>query len=174
MHRTIEIPGRKPWLTRPILFLAIVIVAILFGSTTALSWYVDALWFGSLGYLDIFWKSWGLQWSAFAAFFLATFLILYGWFLALWQMHQPDLPYDRTVFLGRRQLTLPLRRTLRRLGFVAALSVAAISGAAMMTEWPAFALFWNASRAGRARPGSGLCKAAGLLPLHPARLAAHL
>jgi hypothetical protein len=29
--------------------------------------------------------------AMFAASFAATFLILYGWFLALWQMHQADL-----------------------------------------------------------------------------------
>ena len=52
---------------------------------------------------DVFWKSLGLEWSVFAAFFAATFLILYGWFLALWQMHQSDLPHDRAIFIGRQQ-----------------------------------------------------------------------
>lgn len=146
MHQTIEIPGRKWRLNWPILFVAAVIVAVLLGSGTALSYYVDALWFGSLGYRDVFWKSWGLQWSVFAAFFAATFLILYGWFLILWQMHEPDLPHDRAIFIGRQQLILPLRRTLRYLGIAAPLGIAAIAGVSMMAEWPKFALFWNAPR----------------------------
>jgi uncharacterized protein len=56
----LKFPGRKWHLNRPILILAVVIVAVLLGSGTALSYYVDALWFGSLGYRDVFWKSWGL------------------------------------------------------------------------------------------------------------------
>ena len=146
MQHTIEVPRRKSHLTRPILFLAVVILAILLGSSTALSWYVDAIWFGSLGYGSVFWKSWGLGWSVFAAFFAATFIILYGWFLVLWQMHQPDLPHDRAFFIGSQQLSLPLRRALRYLGIIVSLGIAAISGAAMMAEWPTFALFWHAPR----------------------------
>ena len=34
-------------------------------------------------------------------FFAATFILLYGWFLVLWRMHQTDLPQDRDVFLRR-------------------------------------------------------------------------
>jgi len=149
VHRTIEIPGRRRRLNRPFLFLAVVIVAILLGSSTASSYYVDALWFGSLGYREVFWKNLGLQWSVFAAFFALTFLILYGWFLALWQMHQPDLPHDRTIFFGRQQLILPLRRTLRYFGIFASLGIAAITGASMMAEWPTLALFWYAPSGAR-------------------------
>ena len=67
-----------------LLFLVLAILAVaLFSSRTALSYYVDALWFGSLGYEDVFRKTLSLQWTVFAAFSAATFLFLYGWFLAL-------------------------------------------------------------------------------------------
>jgi uncharacterized membrane protein (UPF0182 family) len=121
-----------------------VVLAAVVGSRTALSYYVDSLWFGSLGYREVFWKSWGLGWAAFAIFFAATFLILYGWFLALWQMHQPDLPQDRAFFIGRQQVSLPLRRALRYVGIVASVIIAVIAGAAMMAEWTTFALYWKA------------------------------
>jgi uncharacterized protein len=65
-------------------------------------------------------------------------------------MHEPDLPHDRAIFIGRHQLTLPLRRTLRYLGIIASLGIAAISGMSMMAEWPTFALFWYAPRGARA------------------------
>ena len=142
----IEIPGRKARPKRLILFLILVIVAAFLGNSTALSYYVDALWFGSLGYSGVFWKSLGLEWSVFGTFFAATFLILYGWFLALWQIHQPDLPHDRAIFIGRQRLSLPLRGSLRGLGIVVSLGVSAIGGVMMMAEWPTFALFWKASR----------------------------
>ncbi|HEX5236379.1 MAG TPA: UPF0182 family protein [Silvibacterium sp.] len=133
-----------------LLLIVIAIVAIFLGSSTTLSYYVDSLWFGSLGYGDLFWKTLGLQWSVFLASFAATFLILYGWFLILWRMHEPDLPQDREVFVGRQRLSLPLRRVLRVLGIVVSLGIAGISGAALMAEWPTFALFWSAPRAASA------------------------
>jgi hypothetical protein len=134
---------RRP---KGLIFLLIaVILAVLIGSSTALSWYVDSLWFGALGYGSVFWKSWGLGWCVFAVFFAATFVLLYGWFLALWRMHQQDLPHDRAFFIGRQELSLPLRRALRYLGVVVSLGVAAISGTAMMEEWPTFALYWHAA-----------------------------
>ena len=145
VERMIEIPGRKSRPNRVILsVLALALFAVFLGSSTVLSYYVDALWFNSLGYRDVFWKTQGLQWGVFAATFGATFLILYSWFLTLWQMHQSDLPDDRAIFVGRQRLSLPLRRALRLLGIVVSLGIAAISGAAMMSEWPTFALFRNA------------------------------
>jgi hypothetical protein len=129
-----------------LIFVGLAIFAVFLGSSTVLSYYVDALWFGSLGYRDVFWKTQGLQWGVFATFFGATLLLLYGWFLVLWRMHQADLPIDRAVFIGRQRLSLPLRRALRLGGIIASLVIALISGAAMMQEWPAFALFRNAPR----------------------------
>ncbi len=145
MYPILEAPGRRRRRPGRLIFIFIaIILAVLIGSSTLLSYYVDSLWFGSLGYRDVFWKSWGLGWEVFAVFFAATFLILYGWFLALWQMHQPDLPHDRAFFFGRQQLNLPLRRALRFIGVLASLGIAGIAGVAMMAEWPTFALYWNA------------------------------
>lgn len=142
----IELPGRKTR-SNPIIFIVIfAFVAILLGSNTGLSWFVNSLWFGSLGYRDVFWKSIGMQWGVFAFTFVLTFLILYGWFRALWRMHQADLPLDRAVFIGQQRLSLPLRRVLKILGLVLSLGIAFISGVALMAEWPTFALFWYAPR----------------------------
>ncbi|HEY6446195.1 MAG TPA: UPF0182 family protein [Acidobacteriaceae bacterium] len=156
MHQTIDFRTRTRRPGRLIFFVLVAAIAVvLFGSSTALSWYVDLLWFGSLGYHDVFWKSWGLGWGSFAVFFVATFLILYGWFLAFWQMHQPDLPHDRVFYIGRREVGLPLRRALRIIGLVACAAIALISGATMMEEWPTFALFRAAPTAGPGDPVFG-------------------
>jgi hypothetical protein len=144
VHPILELPGRKRRPNRLILVFIAVFLAVIVGSRTALSYYVESLWYGSLGYREVFWKSWGLGWAAFAVFFAATFLILYGWFLALWQMHQPDLPQDRAFFIGRQQVSLPLRRALRYVGIVASLVISVIAGATMMAEWTTFALYWKA------------------------------
>src|SRR5215831_4228850 len=85
---------------------------IVFGSRTALSYYVDALWFGALGYGDVFRKTLSFQWAVFALFFAATFFILYGWFLALKRAYQPDLRSGSVIFIGRQPVNLPVDRIL--------------------------------------------------------------
>ncbi|MGB6904365.1 MAG: UPF0182 family protein [Acidobacteriaceae bacterium] len=152
----IDLPRRKRR-PRRILFLLIaaLILAVFVASNTVLSYYVQILWFGSLGYAQVFWKSWGLEWSVCAVFFAATFILLYGWFLVLWRMHQTDLPQDRNFFFGGQAVNLPLRRVLRWLGLVAALVIGAISGATMMAEWPTFALYRWAPAGGAVDPVFG-------------------
>src|SRR5271169_4618301 len=133
---------------RRLFFLVLAILAIvIFSSRTALSYYVDALWFGSLGYGDVFRKTLTLQWIFFAAFFAVTFFFLYGWFLALRRAYQSDLPEDYRVVIGRQPLKLPVARILHLLGLVVSLLIAVVTGASNMMEWPTFALYWYATRA---------------------------
>jgi uncharacterized membrane protein (UPF0182 family) len=146
VHQTIDFREPKKRLNRGILFFLAGLVVILIGSSTALSYYVNALWFASLGYGPVFWKTWGLEWGVFGAFFAATFLVLYGWFLVLWRIHAPEMPQDRTVFLGRTQLRVPFRSALRGLGVILSLVISAIAGATMMAEWTTFALYWAAPK----------------------------
>src|SRR5208282_4083896 len=126
------------------LLILVVLAVIFFGARTALSYYVDVLWFGSLGYGDVFWKTLGLQWGIFAFFTAATFLILFGSFLALKQAHLPDLPSGHTIYIGGQPLKLPVEPVLRLIALGISLVIAAGTGASMMAEWPALALFWYA------------------------------
>src|SRR5215472_9938468 len=139
-------PPRRRRNRRRIFFIVLVLLVLLFGGRTALSYYVDALWFGSLGYGEVFRKSLSLQWTIFATFAAATFLFLYGSFLALKRAHFPDLPSDHTIFIGTRPVTLPVEPVLRLVALVIAFAIALITGAAMMAQWPTFALDWYASR----------------------------
>jgi uncharacterized membrane protein (UPF0182 family) len=134
-------PTRRP---RRFLLILAILAAILFGGRTVLSYYVDVLWFGSLGYGDVFWKTLGLQWGIFTAFAATTFLILYGSFLILKRAHLPDLPSGQTIFIGGQPLKLPVEPVLRLIALGLSLAVAAATGAGMMVEWPTLALFWYA------------------------------
>ena len=133
-------PGRPR--RRVIVFLIAVLAVIVFGARTALSYWVDLLWFRSLGYGEVFWKTCGLQWGVFAAFFAATFLILYGAFLALKRAHSADLPSGHTIFIAGREVNLPVEPALRLIGIVVSLFIALASGAAMQAQWPTLALYW--------------------------------
>jgi uncharacterized membrane protein (UPF0182 family) len=128
-------------------FLILAVLAVIFfGGRSALSYYVDVLWFSSLGYVDVFWKTLSLQWGIFAAFTAATFLILYGSFLALKRAHLPDFPNGHTILIGRQPVQLPVGPVLRLIALGVSLAIAAATGAAMIGEWPTLALFWYAPR----------------------------
>ncbi|MGA3195907.1 MAG: UPF0182 family protein [Terriglobales bacterium] len=124
----------------------IIAVIVLLGSRTALSYYVNRLWFESLGYGDVYLKTLSLQWTVFVAFSVATFLILYGWFLALKRAYQPDLLSGGIIYIGGQPLKLPVENILRLIVKVVALIIAAATGASMSAEWSTFALYWHAPR----------------------------
>jgi uncharacterized protein len=135
----------RPRRRRRFLLILAVLAGIVLGGRTALSYYVDVLWFGSLSYGDVFWKTLSLQWGIFAAFTAATFLILYGSFLALKRAHLPDLPSGHTIFIGGQPLKLPVEPVLHLIALGVSLVIAAATGASMMVEWPTLALFWYAA-----------------------------
>ena len=158
---------------RRLLLILAVLAVIVFGGRTALSYYVDVLWFGSLGYGDVFWKTLSLQSAVFAAFAAATFLILYGSFLALKRAHLADLPSSHTIFIGGQPVKLPVEPVLRLVALGVSLVIAAVTGAGMMAEWPTLALLLVRTAHRGWRGGSDLRQAAELLSVHPARVAAH-
>src|SRR3984893_11044079 len=149
MPESVEWPRmHAPRRHRRFFFLILAALAVIvLGGRAALSYYVDVLWFDSVGYGDVFWKTLGLQWGIFAAFAAATFLILYGSFLALKQPHLPNLPSGHTIFVGGQPLKLPVEPVLRPIALGLSLAIAAATGAGMMLEWPTIALFWSAPRA---------------------------
>lgn len=143
MPNSLEWPRPRRRLPRLLILLAVLFVVI-FGGRTALSYYVDALWFGSLGYRDVFWKTLSLQWVVFAAFAVPTFLFLYGTFLALKRAHLGDLPSTQMIVIGGQPLTLPIRGILGPLSLIVALGIALLTGAGMASDWPTLARFWYA------------------------------
>jgi hypothetical protein len=130
---------------RLVLILAVLAVTF-FGGRAVLSYYVDVLWFDSLGYRDVFWETLGLQWGIFAAFAAVTFIVLFGSFLALKRAHLPDLPAAHTILIGGQPVKLPVERVLRLIALGVSLVIAAVAGGAMTGEWPTLALFWFAPR----------------------------
>lgn len=147
MPETIEWRGNLPRRRRLLAILGLIAVVV-FSSRTALSYYVDVLWFSSLGYGDVFRKSLSLRWMVFTAFLLATFFIIYGWFLALRRAYQPDLQSGGIIFIGRRPVKLPVERILSLIVLIVSIVIALATGAGMMEEWPTFALYWYAPQSG--------------------------
>src|SRR5580692_11721459 len=142
MPTSIDWPLKSPRRRRRrfLFILAVLAVVVLFGRT-AVSYFVDLLWFRSLGYGEVFTRTLALQWSIFAVFVAATFLILYGSFSALKRAHLPDLPSSHTVFFGGQPLKLPVEPVMRLIALGGSIVIALVTGAGMMAEWPTLALF---------------------------------
>jgi len=151
MHESIDWP-RKAQSVRhgnhQLFALVAVVALILFGSRTALSYWVGLLWFESLGYGDVFARQLALQWGSFAAFAVITFCVLYGVFSILNRVHRTDMPLDRTIFFGGRELNLSVKPVVTFVAMSGSIVIALVTGGAMASEWPTLALFWFGSGAG--------------------------
>lgn len=141
-HTSITPRRRSRWW----LLVFVALLALAFSARTWLSYYVDALWFGSLGYGEVFWKSLRLQSSVFTIFTAATFLILFGAFLGLKRAHPAVFENQPTIWIGDRAVKFPVERILRLIALGVSLVIGVGTGAAMLAEWPVFALYWNAPR----------------------------
>src|SRR5271156_4963948 len=112
------------------LALIVALGVVLLGASAAASYYVDALWFESLGLASVFWTRLSLESATFAAFALATFFVVYGVF----RMLKPDRLDDviaSTLLINRRPMRLPIDRILKLLGFGSSLALAAVIGSSM-------------------------------------------
>jgi hypothetical protein len=139
---------------RAFLFVLAAIAVIVFSARTAVSYWVDLLWFRSLGYSAVFWKTRGLEWGIFAAFALVTFLYLFGVFTAFKRAHSADLPNDHTIVIGGNPISLPVAPVLRLLAIGVSLLIALVTAATMQAQWSTLALYWYAPRAAAGSAGS--------------------
>ena len=133
---------RRRWLWA----ILVVILVVFFSGRTWLSYYVDGLWFESLGYAAVFWKTLGLQWGVFAVSAAVTFLFVYGTFLIIKRTEFTADPHGQTVIIGRRVVKLPVESMMRLGALGGSLFVAASAAAVMMADWQTFALYWYAPR----------------------------
>ena len=123
-----------------------VVVALALGGSSLLSWYVDAQWFDSLGYSDVFWTTLQLKSTLFSVFTLATFLLVYG-ALRLLRPAPLNAAINRVLYVNGEPVSLPLDRLVRIVAWVVALVVGIGAGSGMMSEWTAFGLYWHAPAA---------------------------
>ncbi len=133
-------PPRRPARRGRVLILA-VIALVVFGGGTALTYYVDALWFSSLGFLDVFWKSLNIEAAVFLAFGGVTFAALFGSFLALKPAHLGELA-NSPILINGQPFKLPVEPVLKLIALVVSLLIALATGAGMMADWPTLALYW--------------------------------
>jgi uncharacterized membrane protein (UPF0182 family) len=146
-RQVIDWPPPRRGARRLRLAIAAIILILLFGSAGIVSYYVEALWFDSLGYASVFWTTLNLQAVTFLLFSVLSFALLQGASLALRPRELGDRFTTGAIMVNGRPLTLPLGSALRFVTLAVTLIISLIAGAAMMAEWPAFALYWHAAAA---------------------------
>jgi uncharacterized membrane protein (UPF0182 family) len=139
-------PRRPPRRNRGVVVLFAVLAAIMFGGGTALSYYVESLWFDSLGYVDVFWTRLNLQAAVFSGFAAATFLVLYGAYVAFKPPRLGELT-GVPILINGQPIKLPVEPVLRLIALGGSVAIAFVTGAGMMANWETLALYWY-SRSG--------------------------
>lgn len=122
-------------------FLLALVILVFIGGRSAISYWVNLLWFGSLGYTPVFWRTFGLEWGTFAAFAAITFVVLFGAFLALRRGHAGQLPETYTIYFNARPVELPVAKFLRGAAVIGVLAISVVTGFAMQSQWPTLALY---------------------------------
>jgi uncharacterized membrane protein (UPF0182 family) len=145
MPETLEWPPRRRRRRGRLFVLAAIAILVVAGGT-ALSYYVEALWFDSLGYVAVFWKTLNLQAQIFTGFFAVTLLVLYGSFLLLKPARLGELA-GLPILINGQPIKLPVEPVLRLIAIAGSIFIAVVTGASMMAEWPLLAAYWNAPAA---------------------------
>ncbi|MQA31644.1 MAG: UPF0182 family protein [Luteitalea sp.] len=122
------------------------IAALLFGGGTALSYYVESLWFGALGFSDVFWKTLNFQAAVFVVFAVLTFAVLYGSFLALKPARLADIT-SGPILINGQPISLPVEPVLRLIALLIAVVISGLTGLGMMAQWTTLGLYWHGSAA---------------------------
>ena len=129
-----------------VIFLAL-LVALWIVIRIAFSGWVDLLWFESLGYGSVFWKTFFIECIAFLLPAAITFVVLYAAFTLIRRSHGADLPTYQAIVLRGQPVNLSVAPALRVISLLVSGAVALITGLAMMAQWPTLALFWYAPHA---------------------------
>ena len=149
MPETIDWPLRNT--ARPrryvLIFFLVLVAIIVLCASSLIAYWVDMLWFNSLGYAGVFWTTVRMEWTVFAIFATATFAILFGAFALLRRTHAADLPGTHTILVGGQPIDLPVEKVLGWLALGLSLLIALGTGAAMKAQWPTIALYFHAPRA---------------------------
>ena len=143
MADTIDWPPRRPQRRGGWIVLIVALAALIFGGGTALSYYVDALWFDSLGYGAVFWKTLNLQGLVLSLFALATFAALYGSFRVLKPAGLGELT-NVPLLINGQPIKLPVDPVLNLIALAASLLIAVATAAGFAADWPTLALWWYA------------------------------
>jgi uncharacterized membrane protein (UPF0182 family) len=135
-------PPPRPQRRGGLFLLALAAVLLLAGGTT-LSYYVEALWYDSLGVADVFWKTLNLRAASLCR--LRRRHVSHP--LRIVSRAEAGAPRRsrRPADPDQRQpIRLPVEPVIKGVALGASLLVAVLTGAGMTAQWTTLALYWHA------------------------------
>src|SRR5215831_13360876 len=139
----IDITPKKPRRRRWKWLILVAIVILLFIASRAISIYLSAAWFGSLGYSSIFWFIFRAKLELFLLFFILTTAVL---LIAFWLIDRAFAAFSfgsRTIFINQQPVNFSPGRVLRPVAWVIAIVAGLIFGFGMRESWRSFALYFH-------------------------------
>src|SRR5581483_4565796 len=106
-HSTPDLRSARPFVIR----LAIAL-AVLFAAFQSISFYVESLWYGSLGFSSVYWYRIRAQSTLFLGVSIVTALVLW----LIFRLVTPPAGHTRRPFLqfGQEAILIPTQDTLKR------------------------------------------------------------
>lgn len=123
---------RRPWWTNRWVWLAIIVLVIFASFSWVITTYTEWLWFGEVGYQDVWLRQIGAQVISFAVFFtVAAVFLLFNWHVARRRALRP-------ASAGMQILTMP---GISAIITAAALFLSFVMGQAAASRWQSFLRF---------------------------------
>jgi len=139
----IDITPKKPRRQRWKWLLLAALVMLLLIASRAVSIYISAAWFSSLGYSSVFWYIFRAKLQLFLIFFVLTTGILR---FVFWLIERAFASFSfgqRTVFINQQPVNFSPARLLRPLAWVVAVIAGLVFGFGMRESWRSFALYFH-------------------------------
>lgn len=118
----------------------VIIVFILAAALQSISFYVDSLWFQSLGFESVYWYRLQAQAIVFLAFALASGVMLYFLFRLVTPAGESRRPF---VEIAGEAIVIPTPESLKRLAMPVAGVLGIFFGLSFSSDWSKYALFMN-------------------------------
>lgn len=134
-------PRRRRWRWWILLAFALPV----FAASRALSIYVSAVWFGSLGYSAVYWYMFRMKLVLFAIFFVLTVLVLRAGFWLIERAFAAVALDRRTIIVNQQAVNFSPSRVLRPMAWVVSVLAGLVFGLGMRESWRTFALYFHKS-----------------------------
>src|SRR5262249_229929 len=137
-HSTRELRPRRRFAARLAL-----LIFLLFAALQSISFYVESLWYGSLGFESVYWYRLRAQSLVFLTVAALTTVVL----CFLVRIAIPSAGFSPRPFpqIGQEAIAIPTSDTLKRLALPAAIVIGLFFGLVFSADWNTFALFANRS-----------------------------
>jgi uncharacterized membrane protein (UPF0182 family) len=132
-------PKRRRW--RLFAIGAVVLLFILF--SRSLSIYLSALWFGSVGYSEVYWYIFKFKAALFLIFALLTTAILRSAFWLLERAFRSHVLETRTIVVNNQPIQFSPARLVRPVAWIVSVVFGLFYGLALKDDWQVFALYRN-------------------------------